>query len=166
MQYLPSALSQGSQHVLFCATNDCCPLVSRPLPVSLSNVLLLFGRRLRPSVAVVSGRRFRPEFRRVKFGIFILAVFLLRSCPSGFTFGDNVTFAGTSFSRLCRNRHTAFSALLRTCSFLSHPSLCMAQGGKFCSLVHVEFCVKTLHLSTVSLCLAWSSLLPRYVLLC
>ena len=72
-----------------------------------------------------------------------------------------------SVSRMCRNRDTAVSAvaccaLWRTCSFLSHPSLCMAQGGKFCSLVHSEFCVKTLHLGIVSVCLAWSSPLPRY----
>ena len=28
--------------------------------------------------------------------------------------------------------------------------------------VHIEFCVKALHLGTVSVCLAWSSLLLRY----
>ena len=30
------------------------------------------------------------------------------------------------------------------------------------SLVHTEFSMKTLHLGTVSVRLAWSSLLPRY----
>ena len=97
---------------------------------------------------------------------------------SGFTFGDDATFSGTScpvplwvslmvalsVSRMCRNRDRAFSAvaccaLSRTCCFLSHPSLCMAQGGIFCSLVHIELRVKTPHLGTVSVCLA--SLVPR-----
>ena len=71
-----------------------------------------------------------------------------------------------SISRMCRNRVATFSvvaccALLRTSSFLSHPSL-HGSGREVCSLVHIEFCVKTFHLGTVSVCLAWSSLLPRY----
>ena len=74
----------------------------------------------------------------------------------GFTFGDNVTHFVTAFSVV------ACCVLLRTCSFLSHSSLCMSQGGSFCSPVHVEFCENTLHFVTVSACLAWSSLLPRY----
>ena len=82
------------------------------------------------------------------------AVFIFMQLSSGLTFGDNVTFPGTS----CRD--TAFSvvaccALLRTCSFLSHPSLWHGSGRRMCSLVHIEFCVKTLHLGT-------SSPLPRY----
>ena len=37
----------------------------------------------------------------------------------------------------------------------------VAQRG-ICLLVHIEFCVTTLHLGTLSVCLAWSSHLSRY----
>ena len=61
---------------------------------------------------------------------------------------------------------TAFSVvaccvLLRNCSFLSHPSHGSGTVG-LASLVHIEFCVETLRLGTVSVCLAWSPPLPRY----
>ena len=58
MLYLPSALSKVTTLSL-CATNDCCLLVSRTMPVSLSLKRAPVGaRRSRPSVAVVSGCRF------------------------------------------------------------------------------------------------------------
>ena len=62
---------------------------------------------------------------------------------------------------------TAFSVvsccvMSSTCSFLSHPFFCVAQGSILTlSLVHMWFCVKTLHLGTVSVCLAKSSPLRR-----
>ena len=38
----------------------------------------------------------------------------------------------------------------------------LREGMLTLSLVHIEFRLKTLHLGTVSVCLAWSSPLPRY----
>ena len=72
-------------------------------------------------------------------------------------------------SRLVTRSHifvfvvTAFSVvacvLLHACSFVSHPSLRTAQGG-IIILLHVLS--ETFHLGTVCVCLAWSSLLPRF----
>ena len=103
---------------------------------------------------------------------FIFAMFLFLRLSSRFAFSDNCTSSGTTcpvplWVSVCGNRDTTFSgvaccALLRTFSFLCLPFLVCGSGWEFCSLVHIELCVKTLHLGTVSVCLAWSSLLPRY----
>ena len=56
---------------------------------------------------------------------------------------------------------TAFSVvacvLVHICSVVSHPSLRTAQGG----IIILTLCLKALHLGTVCVCLAWSSLLSR-----
>ena len=58
------------------------------------------------------------------------------------------------FDRSCRGVLRTFpSCVIHPCSWL--------REGTF-SLVHIEFSVKTLHLGTVSVCLAWSSLVSRY----
>ena len=49
--------------------------------------------------------------------------------------------------------------LLHACCFVSHPSLCTAQGR---IIIFWTLCLKTFHLGTVGVCLAWSSLLPQY----
>ena len=49
------------------------------------------------------------------------------------------------------------------CSFSTKFVGRIPRGGEnICSLAHIEFYVKTLHLGTVSVCLAKSSPLPRY----
>ena len=66
--------------------------VSRTLPVCLSQTC---GRAsLSPSVAVVSGCRFRPNFGRVKFDFFLFLQFGdTWRLSRGFTFADSVTFS-------------------------------------------------------------------------
>ena len=59
---------------------DCCLLLSRTLPVSLSLKRTLVGwRRFRSKVAVVSGRRFRPNFGHLEF------MYFWRQQPSEFS---------------------------------------------------------------------------------
>ena len=74
--YLPSA--PRLQHVLFCATNECCPLVSRTLPVSLSLSQTCSGWWV----------SFSAQFRKHEIvTILIFSVFFLfMQRSSGFTF--------------------------------------------------------------------------------
>ena len=76
---------------------------------------------------------------------------------SGFTFGDNVTHFCDSF-RCSRMPRTVEHLFRLVSSFF----FWLREGILTLSLEHIEFCVKTLHLGTVSVCLAWSSPLPRY----
>ena len=141
---------------------ECCPCLSlKRAPVG--------GRRFRPSVAVVSGCRFRPKFGTYEIHIFMFAVFFLfvqRS--SGFTFGDNwrlssgctfgdfVTFSVIQLSvslRVARCRALVPSGFIRLCAWL--------RESNFVHLWTLSVCVKTLHLGTVSICLA---LIFHYIL--
>ena len=66
-------LFPDDKHVHF--VNDCCRLLSGTLPVSRSLSLslkrtLVGGRRFRPDVAAVSGRRFRLNFGHLEFMYF------------------------------------------------------------------------------------------------
>ena len=153
-QYLPSALSKVATRSLLCFERYL--LESRTLPVSLSlERAPVGGRRFRPSVAVVSGCRFRPNFGRMEFGNFCFRSFCFMRLSSGFAFGDICTSSGTScpvplwvsltvalsVSRMRGKRDTAFSVvacctLWRTFSFLSHPSLCMARAGNLFTCAH------------------------------
>ena len=131
--------------------------------------------------APVGGRRFRPQFWTYTIRIFFFAVLVLCGCRVDSRLATMCIFSDTScpvplwvslmvalsVSRMCRNRDTAFS-VVACCALVAHFFFLVSSisvhgsGRKFCSLVHIEFCVKTLHLGTVSLCLAWSSPLPRY----
>ena len=55
-------------------------------------------------------------------------------------------------------------AVVACCAFFPFCALhrCSWLREGICLLVHIEFCVTTLHLDTVSVCLAWSSPLSRY----
>ena len=86
------SLVQGLQHVLFRATNDCCLLVSRTLPVCLSNVAPVSLEHR----CCFEWCRFRSNFGRMKFVFFAVLKFMQLS--SGFTFGDNVTFSVVQLS--------------------------------------------------------------------
>ena len=64
MLYLPSTLSKITTRLFM---DDCCPLVSRTLPVPLSlKRTLVGGRRFRPNVAALSGRRL-PNLGHLEF---------------------------------------------------------------------------------------------------
>ena len=92
--------SPKSQRVLFVlrriVVHSClerCPCLSlKCAPVG--------GRRSRPSVAVVSGCRFRLHFERTKNSQFLLLrfSFFFVHLSSGFTVGDSVTFSVIQFS--------------------------------------------------------------------
>ena len=166
MLYLPSALSKITTRFFF--LNDCCLLLSRTLPVSLSlsNVLWLVGVVFgpiwdiwnscifwvqQPSELSVEERNMLSSANKFPSCWCCITVHVPRSfrwyglqpvCTarksstdleksrdfvqtSGFTFGDNVTHFVTAFSVV------ACCVLLSTCSFLSHPSVCMAQAGYF-----------------------------------
>ena len=100
----PSALSKVATRSLLCCERLLSTRVSNV--TCISNVARVHlerapvgGRRFRPSVAVVSGCRFRPTYGRMEFGIFFILQFLIfvrRS--SGLTFGDNCTSSDTSCS--------------------------------------------------------------------
>ena len=103
MLYLPSALSKVTTRSL-CATNDCCLLVSRTLPVSLSlKRAPVGGCRSRPSFAVVSVFFSAQFWTNEILNFYYCSFFLWRSSgftfgdswrlSSGLTYGDNVTFA-------------------------------------------------------------------------
>ena len=79
-QYPPSALSKVATRSLLCCerwlssrvSNVTC--ISNVARVSLERAFV-GGRRFRPSVAVVSGCRFRPNFGRMEFGNFYFCNF-------------------------------------------------------------------------------------------
>ena len=69
----------------------------------------------------------------------------------------------------CRqeNSQSAFSVVAcALCTFVlscfTHPSLRTAQAVHYLSFGRWTLCLKTFHLGTVCVSLAWSSLLPRY----
>ena len=173
-QFLPSALSKVATRSLLCYERLLSTRVSNVARVHLERALDRW-RSFRPSVAVVSGCRFRLNFGRMEFG--------------NSYFCNSLFFATVEWIHVWRQLHTsclvspwvsltvalsvsrmyhqgAFSvdeasvkeavaarcALFPSCLF--HPCSWLREG--ICSLVHIGFCVKTLHLGTVSFCLAWS----------
>ena len=76
------------QHVLFCATNDCCPLVSRTLPVSLSRACSSWWASFSAQRCCRECVSFSPNLGRMKFVIFFCS-FYFRHLLNGFTFVDN-----------------------------------------------------------------------------
>ena len=89
MLHLPSALSKVATRSLLCYERLLSTRVSNVARVSLKRAPVS-GRRSRPSVAVVSGCRFRPNFGRTKFVFW--SVYLC-SCRVDSRFGDNVTLS-------------------------------------------------------------------------
>ena len=119
------SLIQGSNTFSSCYERLLSTRVSNVARLSLSKRAPVGWRRFRPSVAVVSGCRFRPNLGRMKFALFLF-------CSSLYF------YATVKWIHVWWQCHilgeTAFSvdaccALLRTCPFLSQPSLCMAQRG-------------------------------------
>ena len=159
MLYPPSALSKITTRAFM---NDCCLLVRRTLPVSLSLKRTLVGGRRFSAQFGTSGIHFWYSNRRnsrSKSGLCCrlrTSFFHIDAVVSACTFPrplDVVDYnqfytarkSGKNLEISCRQEDsrlvtmsnifvTAFSVvarciLLRACSFLSDPSLCMAQGG-------------------------------------
>ena len=175
MLYLPSALSKITTHLF---VNDCCLLVSRTLPLSLSQTYSGWWASFSAQCCCREWASFSVQFWTSGIHVFLVQQ------PSELSIEERTLLSGadkfpshrccsisvhipTSFrscglqpvlhskavehrsrknleiscrqedSRLVTVSHIfvpAFSVvaccvLLRTCSFLSHPSLCMAQGG-------------------------------------
>ena len=165
-QYLPSALSKVAIRSLFCATNDCCLLVSLSRTCSCWWVSLI-----------------RPNFLDVwNSGICLFTIFYFMRLSSGFKFGDTCISSAVEWVRvwwLCASSDTtqpvplwvslmvalsvstmyggldaAFSVVACCALLRNFPScvihLCSWFEEGICLLVHIGFCLKTLHLGTVS----------------
>ena len=185
------SLVQGCNTFFFCATNDCCLLVSRTLrvcrtlPVSLS----LSSPTCSCWCASFSAQRccrewvsFSAQFWTYGIRNFFFCSFLFlcdcrvnsRLVIMTHPLTLPVLFLCGFFSwwrcrsQECANIVIQVSMLLRVLRTVAHLVLLVSSisvhgsGREICLLVHNGLCVKTLHLGTVSVCLTWSSLLPRY----
>ena len=150
--YLPSALSKVTTRSLLCNERMLSTRVSNVARVSISNVLRLVGVVFGRSVAVVSGCRCRPNFGRMKF-IILFWQFSFFSC-SGRVDSRSVTVVTFSVIQL------SVSLRVRHCRTLVPSGFIISEHGSgkvtlfTCTHGMLCVCVKTLHLGTVSICLA------------
>ena len=92
-QYLPSALSKVATRSLLCYERLLSTRVSNPARVFLERApVLLVGVVLGPALLSWVGVVFRPNVRRMEFGIFSI----FRRLSSGLTSGDSCTSSDTS----------------------------------------------------------------------
>ena len=95
--------------------------------------------------ALVGGRHVRPNLGRMNSGVFIFYDCQVESRLM--TIAHPLTRPVLAFSAKACCALMCFSFLLVSIHFVR------GSGREICLLVHVEFCVKTLHVVTVSVCL-------------
>ena len=122
---------QGHDLFSFCATNDCCLLVSRTLPVFPSNVLLWVGVVFRARVLSLVGVMFGPILGRMSSGVFIF--YDCRVESRLMTIAHPLTRPVLAFSAVACRALICFSFLLVS------SILFTAQGGKSVYLCTLSF---------------------------